>query len=154
MTTTQPVFAIQRVYRKNQSFEAPNTPEIFQKTWEPKLDMHIQSVHKKIEEGIYEVILQLTVTVKVGEELAFIAEVHEAGIFTMQHFSEADVDRLVGQVCPSVLYPYIRAEISHMVSQASFPSLYLAPINFESLYEQRVAEQAQAAQQQAASTEA
>ncbi|MGL4480197.1 MAG: protein-export chaperone SecB, partial [Aeromonas veronii] len=37
----QPEFHIQRVYTKDVSFEAPNTPHIFQKEWQPdvKLDM-------------------------------------------------------------------------------------------------------------------
>jgi preprotein translocase subunit SecB len=142
----QTVFSIQRIYVKNQSFEAPHALEIFQKPWEPELSIQIQSSHTKLADDNYEVILQLTVTVNSAQTVAFVAEVHQAGIFKMQNFSDVDVHRLVGQICPNILYPYVRTVISEMVSHASFPGLYLAPINFESLYEQQLLEQKKAAQ--------
>lgn len=137
-TTTE--FAIQRLYIKDQSFEAPGTPGVFQKTWNPELNLQIQSRHSKMSDDNYEVVLQITVTVQSEKETAFIAEVHQAGIFTMKNFSEQDIHRLIGQICPNILYPYLRAVVSQMVSDASFPSLYLAPINFEALYEQQLAQ--------------
>lgn len=140
-------FAIQRLYVKDQSFEAPGTPGIFQKTWNPELNLQIQSRHTKISDDTYEVVLQITVTVQSEKETAFVAEVHQAGIFAIKNFSEQDIHRLIGQICPNILYPYVRSVVSEMVSQASFPSLYLAPINFEALYEQQL-EQAKAANPQ------
>ncbi len=78
----QPEFHIQRVYIKDVSFEAPNTPHIFQKEWQPevKLDMDTKTV--VLAEDIYEVALTLTVTCTLGEETAFLCEVKQAGIFT------------------------------------------------------------------------
>ena len=145
-TETQTSFLIQRIYVKDQSFEAPHTPEIFQKTWEPELNLQIQSRHTKLPDDNYEVVLQLTATVHSAQTVAFVAEVHQAGIFTMQNFSDVDIRRLVGQICPNILYPYVRTVISEMISHASFPGLYLAPINFESLYEQQLLDQEKAAQ--------
>lgn len=135
-------FSIQRIYVKDQSFEAPNTPDIFQKPWNPDLKIQLQVRHIKMKDDAYEVTLQLTATVHSEETVAFLAEVHQAGIFTMRNFPDADIHRLVGQICPNILYPYARVVVSEMVTHASFPSLYLAPVNFESLYEQQLQQQA------------
>jgi len=135
-------FSIQRIYVKDQSFEAPNTPDIFQKPWNPDLKIQLQVRHIKMKDDAYEVTLQLTATVHSEETVAFLAEVHQAGIFTMRNFPDADINRLVGQICPNILYPYARVVVSEMVTHASFPSLYLAPVNFESLYEQQLQQQA------------
>lgn len=135
-------FAISRIYVKDQSFEAPNTPDIFQKPWNPDLKIQLQARHTKMIDDAYEVVLQLTATVHSEGTIAFLAEVHQAGIFVMRNFQESDIHRLVGQVCPNILYPYARVVISEMVTHASFPSLYLAPVNFESLYEQQLKQQA------------
>lgn len=135
----QPIFAIQRVYIKDQSYEAPETPAVFgQEAWLPELDFHIQSRHIAIGDDLFEVVLQLTVTARSKETVAFLAEVHQAGIFTLQNFPPEDAHRLIGQICPSILYPYARANISHMISQGSFPGLYLAPIDFQTLYEEQL----------------
>lgn len=147
MQGNTPEFIIQRVYVKDQSFEAPNTPGIFLKPWNPDLKIQLQVRHIRMENDAYEVVLQITATVHSEGEVAFLAEVHQAGIFIIKNFSPEDIKRLIGQICPNILYPYARVVISEAVTHASFPSLYLAPVNFESLYEQQL-------QQQGSETEA
>lgn len=129
-------FAIQRVYAKDQSFETPASPGIFELPWEPTLEVHIQSRHTQLSDDLFEVVLKLTVTAHSQQTLAFLAEVQQAGIFMIRNFSEEELQRLLGQVAPSTLYPFARSIISGMVAEGSFPGLYLAPINFEALYEQ------------------
>ncbi|HRE32736.1 MAG TPA: protein-export chaperone SecB, partial [Candidatus Berkiella sp.] len=79
-----PVFTIQRIYVKDVSFETPHAPEIFREEWKPEVNVDLQTKTNRLEESIYEVVLHLTVTVKMGERVAFLVEVHEAGIFTVK----------------------------------------------------------------------
>jgi preprotein translocase subunit SecB len=139
----QPVFVIQRIYTKDRSFEVPDAPEIFKKNWNPDLKLHIQTRNAAIDPDMYEVVLQVTITVESEGETAFLAEVHQAGIFTLQNFADEDLPRLLGQTCPHILYPYLRSVVATMVNDASFPPLHLAPINFEALYERQLAQKQQ-----------
>lgn len=136
-----PQFAIQRIYTKDISFEAPNAPEIFKKEWKPEVKLDLDTRSNKLEDGVYEVILSLTVTTKVGEETAFLCEVQQAGIFSAkddESVPEGQLAHLLGSFCPNILFPYARETISSLVNRATFPQLNLAPVNFDALFAQYV----------------
>lgn len=140
----QPHFAIQRIYIKDLSFEAPNTPAIFNEEWKPHIDINLGDEVVKLQESFYEVVLKLTVTVKSHEKTAFICEVQHAGIFTIHNVPEGDLDRLLGAFCPNTIFPFTREVVAEMINKGGFPPLYLAPINFEALYEHRRLQKANA----------
>ncbi|MFC3912579.1 protein-export chaperone SecB [Pseudaeromonas sharmana] len=146
----QPEFHIQRVYIKDVSFEAPNTPHIFQKEWQPevKLDMDTKTV--VLAEDIYEVALTLTVTCTLGEETAFLCEVKQAGIFTASNLEPQQLAHCLGSYCPNILFPYAREVVASLVTKGSFPQLNLAPVNFDALFASHMAK-LEAEQQQSAS---
>ncbi|STX29617.1 preprotein translocase SecB subunit [Legionella beliardensis] len=131
-------FMIQRVYIKDSSFEAPGTPAVFQQKWEPELTLDINTAHNTLEKDVYEVVLTLTATVKNQNAVAFLAEVKQAGIFTIQGAAGPQLDHLLGSFCPSILFPYAREAITSEVIRGSFPQLVLAPINFDALYAQQL----------------
>lgn len=133
-------FMIQRIYMKDLSFEAPNTPAIFQQQWEPELNLEINTSHTKLEENIFEVVLTVTATVTNKKTTAFLVEVKQAGIFTIQGAEETQLGHLINSFCPSILFPYAREAITSQVVHGSFPQLVLAPINFDALYMQQLAE--------------
>lgn len=139
--TNQPEFAIQKIYTKDLSFEAPNTPQIFQEEWKPELNLNLQTASKDLGESVFEVVLTATVTVKSDTKMAFIVEVQEAGIFTIKNFPKEQMGSVQGSVCPSILFPYAREVISDVVVRGGFPQLCLAPINFDALYAQQVEQQ-------------
>jgi len=142
----EPQFMIQRVYVKDLSFETPHSPDIFKEEWEPKLNLDLGNKTKKLEENVYEVELSVTATVNNKEKVAFIAEVKQAGIFTIEGAPEEQLDHLLNSFCPSILFPYAREMVSDMVMKGSFPQLVLAPVNFDALYlQQRQEQQKQAA---------
>jgi preprotein translocase subunit SecB len=135
-------FAIQRLYVKDLSLECPNSPEIFLENWEPDLDLNLDvEGTKELEQGVREVVLRVTVTVKVNSKTAFLVEVKQAGIFTIAGFDQEQLQHLVGSFCPNILYPYAREAVTDAVVKAGFPQLYLAPVNFDALYEQQMAGQ-------------
>ena len=137
-----PEFAIQRLYVKDLSLETPNTPQIFLEQWEPQLTMDLATnASLVLEDGMREVVLTVTVTVKIKEKVAFLIEVKQAGIFMLKGFDENQLNHMLGSFCPNVLYPYAREVVTDAVMRAGFPQLYLAPVNFEALYEQHKKQQ-------------
>jgi preprotein translocase subunit SecB len=133
-----PAFNIQRIYTKDISFETPNSPEIFQKEWKPEVKLDLDTRSKKLSDDVYEVVLSLTVTAKLGEETAFLAEVQQAGIFSISGLEENQMAHSVGSYCPNILFPYAREAIASLVSRGTFPQLNLAPVNFDALFAQYV----------------
>ncbi|KTD40912.1 protein-export chaperone SecB [Legionella parisiensis] len=133
-------FMIQRIYTKDLSFETPNTPAVFQQQWEPELNLEINTSNTQLEAGVYEVVLTVTTTVTNKKTTAFLVEVKQAGIFTIQGAPENQLDHLLNSFCPNILFPYAREAITSQVIRGSFPQLVLAPINFDALYMQQVAE--------------
>jgi len=133
-------FMVQRIYVKDLSFETTNTPAIFQQTWEPELMLDLNTQHTKLEDNVYEVVLSVTATVKNKDANAFLVEVKQAGIFTIQGALEQQLDHLLGSFCPNILFPYAREAITSEVIRGSFPQLVLAPINFDALYMQQLEE--------------
>ncbi len=135
-------FAIQKIYIKDLSFETPNSPHIFMEKWEPEVNLQLSNSTQVLNEGTHEVTLTLTVTAKVKEKTAYLVEVQQAGIFSIQGFPEDQIGQLIGSYCPNTLFPYAREAVSDLVTRGGFPQLLLAPINFEALYRQHL-EQAQ-----------
>lgn len=138
-----PAFAIRRIYVKDLSLETPNSPFIFETPWEPKVDVQLNVNSRKVADGLYEVVISVTVTTKVGEKVAFLIEVQQAGVFAIANFPDAQVHRMLGSYCPNILFPFARELVSDLVGRAGFPPLYLTPINFDALYEQQMVQQGQ-----------
>ena len=128
----------QKIYVKDASFEAPNSPELFTKKWEPKLGVEIDNSVSVLGDDIYEVILTVTATVTVEDKTAFLAEVHQAGIFLLKGFEPDELQRLQQVFCLRTLYPYAGATLSDMVTRGGFPQLLLAPMNFNALYAKKL----------------
>jgi len=143
-------FVIQKIYTKDISFETPNTPDIFREEWKPTLDLQLGNEYARIDEDNHEITLTVTVTAKVGEKVAFLAEVKQAGVFSLTGYSDQEMGPLVGSYCPNTLFPFAREVISDIVIKGGFPQLVLAPVNFDALYMNQIEQ----AKQQAAEAQA
>lgn len=148
-TTTkeqQARFVIQKIYTKDISFETPNTPEIFRDEWKPQLDLQLGNEYKRIDDDSHEITLTVTVTAKIEDKVAFLAEVKQAGIFSLTGYSDQEMGPLVGSYCPNTLFPFAREVISDIVLKGGFPQLVLAPVNFDALYMNQIEQVKQAAE--------
>ena len=141
-----PMMSLQKLYVKDASFEAPNAPQVFQEQGQPEINLNMNQKVNKLADDTYEVTLTATVTCKVNDKTAYLAEVAQAGIFNMQNFTEQTLHQTLGIYCPNVLFPYVRQEISNNVVAGGFQPLLLQPVNFEQMY----AQQMQKAQAEAA----
>jgi preprotein translocase subunit SecB len=136
-----PNFEIQRIYVKDLSYEAPNTPHTFTEDWKPEVQLNLETKSSRIQENIHEVILSVTATVNSQKKSAFLVEVHQAGIFLVSGFASEQLHQMLGSFCPNILFPYAREAISDLVVRGGFPQLILAPVNFDALYAQHLEEQ-------------
>lgn len=133
--TAQPQFALQRIYLKDASFEVPNAPRVFLQAWNPEISIDLATGMAQLEDGNhYEVTLSLTVTAKNDNQVAFLVEVQQAGIFQAIGFPDEELAPLLGAYCPNLLFPYAREAISDLVGKGSFPQLLLQPINFDAVF--------------------
>ena len=136
-----PQFAIHRVYLKDVSFETPNSPAVFSQEFKPEINLQLNTSVNRLEDDVFEVVLNLTVTSREGERTGFLVEVQQAGIFTLSGFDEAQKGSMLGAYCPNILFPFAREAISDLVVKGGFPQLLLAPINFDALYAQNQQQQ-------------
>src|SRR5579863_3489312 len=125
--------ALQGVYLKDCSFEAPEGPRA-NGQWTPQISLDLNTNVRLLSNDVREVVLTVTVSAKQGEQTLFLVEVKQAGAFIMQNLSPEELKRAVGSICPNVLFPYARAVVSQLVSQGGFPQLLLPPVNFDALY--------------------
>jgi preprotein translocase subunit SecB len=139
-----PVFGIEKVYVKDLSVEVPNAPQIFLEQEAPQIEVQLNTAGSPIDEGVFEVVLTVTVTAKIGDKTVFLVEVGEAGIFRIVNVPEEQMEPLMAVACPNILFPYAREVISDVVTRAGFQPIVLQPVNFESLYMARLDERQQA----------
>ena len=142
----QPTFNIEKIYIKDLSLEIPHAPEVFLSSEQPQVEVQLHNEGGLIGDGLYQVVLTVTLTAKAGDKTLFLVEAAQAGIFQIRNLPEADTEPLLSTACPNILFPYVREVVSDVISRAGFPPVYLAPVNFEAMYLQRLQEaQTQAA---------
>jgi len=133
----QPAFGIEKIYLKDLSLEIPNAPQVFTQRETPQLTVELSNATSQLDEGVFETVITVTVTSKIGEKTAFLVEVAQAGIFQIRNIPQENLDMILGVTCPNILFPYARETVSDIVTRAGFPPVLLNPINFEALYAQQ-----------------
>lgn len=134
-------FALQKIYLKDTSFEAPNSPAVFQENWQPQVNLNLATAARDAGEDLKEVVLTVTVEAKDKDRTAFLIEVQQAGLFVTKGFSQQELGPLLGAYCPNILFPYARETVSDLVTRGGFPQLLLQPVNFDELYTRHVQQQ-------------
>ena len=137
----QPSFNLQRTYVKDLSVEMPNAPQIFLEQEAPKVGVDLNISAERIADTIFEATVTATVTTRINDKVRYIVEGTQAGIFELANIPQEQIDPLLGIVCPTMLYPYLRATIADAINRTSLPALHLTEVNFQQMYEQRLAEQ-------------
>ena len=137
----QPGFAfnLEKIYIKDSSFEVPDAPQVFLDATSPEVGVQLGINHRQIDagQGLYEVVLTVTVTAKHADKTVFLAEAHQAGLFRITGMPEPELPKILEIACPNVLLPFVRQAVNDLVESGGFPQLLLNPINFEALYQQK-----------------
>lgn len=143
----QQVFEIQKIYVKDVSFESPQAPKIFTEELNLSTNVELNTASRNLADNVYEVELNITVTLKqeASEDVAYLIEVKQAGVFAAGGFEQEQLAHMLGSYCPNILYPYAREVISDLAVKGGFPQMLLAPVNFDALYAQHLQQNADAA---------
>lgn len=140
-----PVFQIQRVYLKEASLEQPNSPAILLEQEQPTVDIQVSVQPNQVSDGIYEICVTATVHTKIKDKTVFLVEAKQAGIFEARNLPAEQMGPILGMACPQIVYPYLRGNVADLIQRAGFPPVHLAELNFQAMYEQQMAQEAQAA---------
>lgn len=146
--TKAPSFALQRTYLKDLSLEMPNAPHILLEQEGPSVEVSLNVGGQRLAETIFETTVTATVTTRINDKVLYLVEATQAGIFEAANIPDEQLDPLLGIVCPTMLYPYLRANVADAITRTSLPALHLAEVNFQAMYEQRIAELAQQQQKE------
>jgi preprotein translocase subunit SecB len=140
----QQQIALQKIYVKDISFETPNSPEIFfqQTQSQPVVDIQVGIEVAQPNDQFYEVTLAVTVTVNLNDKTAFLAEIKQAGLFTLTGFDNQQIHYILNSYCPNTLFPFAREAVSDLVTRGGFPQLLIEPINFDAMYQMQLQQQA------------
>lgn len=134
----QPMFGIEKLYLKDLSLELPNAPHVFFEREAPQIEVNIHNQAGGLQqEGLYEVVLTVTVTAKIQDKTVFLVEVAQAGIFQIRNVPQPDLEAVLGTICPNTLLPYAREAVASTVQRAGFPPVTLQHMNFDLIYQQR-----------------
>ena len=133
------LFSLEKLYIKDSSFEAPNTPQSFLVSQPPAVSVQIGIGHGAVDaaQGLYEVVLSVTVDAKNGDKNVFLAEVHQAGLFRITGLANEELPKALEIAGPNVLLPFVRQTVNALIESGGFPQLLINPINFEMLYLQK-----------------
>ncbi|MCB1958136.1 MAG: protein-export chaperone SecB, partial [Rhodocyclaceae bacterium] len=124
----QPVFTIEKLYVKDLSVEVPNAPAIYLERENPQINVQLRTDGKQVGEGVFEVVLTVTVSAKIGEDkTVFLVEASQGGIFQIRNVPEGDLEPIMMIGCANILFPYARETVSDAVTRAGFQPVLLTP---------------------------
>jgi preprotein translocase subunit SecB len=129
-------------YIKDFSFENPNAPRSLTPTQQPpQINIQINVGANAVGQDNYEVSLKLEGKAESEGTLLFNFELEFAGVFRLQNVPQESIHPLVMIECPRLLFPFAREIVATTVRNGGFPPLLLDPVDFVSLYQQKMREQ-------------
>ena len=139
-TKNEGIIQINAQYIKDLSFEGPNLPLILSEIkGAPNISVDIDVKANKGAEKIY--MVDLTVKAKAvkpdDQKVVFICELTYGGVVTLDVPPE-HVEPILLVEIPHLLFPYARAIIANTTREAGLPPLQINPVDFASLYRQRL----------------
>lgn len=145
--STAPSFGLQRAYLKDLSLEVPNAPHIFLEQTAPNVEVNVGIGAQRLTDTMFESTVTVTVTTKIEDKVVYLVEATQGGVFEIANMPNEQIDPLLGIVCPTMLYPYLRANVADAITRTTLPPLHLTEVNFQALYQQRQEQASQQAQQ-------
>jgi preprotein translocase subunit SecB len=140
----QPSLNVLAQYVKDLSFENPNAPRSLTQNpgqQPPKINIQINVNAKPLADADYEVELKIEGRAELPASFLFGFDLLYAGIFRIQNVPQDSVHALIMIECPRLLFPFARAIIADAVRNGGFPPLMIDPVDFVSLYRQRMEQQ-------------
>jgi preprotein translocase subunit SecB len=137
----QPQLNVVAQYIKDFSFENPNAPQSLAPAGQPpQIAIQINVNAKPLAENDIEVTLKLDGKAERDGSLMFSFELEFAGVFRVVNVPQESLNAIVLIECPRLLFPFAREIIATTVRNGGFPPLLLDPVDFVSLYRQKMGE--------------
>lgn len=140
-TTLPPSLNVLAQFIRDFSFENPNAPNSLMPAEEqPAINIQINVNAKPVSDTDYDVSLKIEGEARTKEILLFKFELDYGGIFKIQNVPQEHLHPIVLIECPRLLFPFARQIVAEATRQGGFPPLYLDPVDFAALYQQRLGE--------------
>jgi preprotein translocase subunit SecB len=149
MTTTnggqaeemQPQLNVVAQYIKDFSFENPNAPQSLMPGQQPpQIGIQINVTANPVSDTDIEVVLKLEGKAETSGTLLFGFDLEFGGVFRIRGVPQESLNAVVMIECPRLLFPFAREIIANAVRNGGFPPLLLDPVDFVSLYRQRMSQ--------------
>jgi preprotein translocase subunit SecB len=128
-------------YIKDFSFENPNAPRSLQPQQQPPaINIQINVNAKPLSDTDFEVELKLEGKADAQGNTLFGFDLLFAGVFRLQNVAQENVHPLIMIECPRLLFPFAREIIATAVRNGGFPPLLIDPVDFVSLFRQKMGE--------------
>jgi preprotein translocase subunit SecB len=128
-------------YIKDFSFENPNAPRSLTPPQQPPaINIQINVNVKGLSETDYEVELKIEGKADSAGSVLFGFDLTYAGAFRIQNVAQESMHPLVMIECPRLLFPFAREIVATAVRNGGFPPLLIDPIDFVTLYRQKMSE--------------
>ena len=141
---TGPIAGIISQYVKDLSVENPNAPDSYQWQDAPQVDIQFNIAARPVNEEVQEVELKITLNAKCEAGTAYIVELAYCGLAAMRNLPPEQAHAFIFAEVPRILFPFARRVVADAVRDAGFPPIMLEPIDFNGLYMQQLAAQAEA----------
>ncbi len=134
-----PRLSIVTQYIKDLSFENPGAPRGQQQPQgRPQIQVRVEVRTQGAQDQHHEVLLDLNVEAKSGEDTVFLLELSYGGLFSLANIPNESLQPLLLIECPRLLFPFARRVVADVTRDGGFPPLMIDPIDFVSLYRRRV----------------
>jgi preprotein translocase subunit SecB len=128
-------------YTKDFSFENPNAPRsLGPQENSPNIAIQVNVDAKQLSPSDFEVSLALDATAGEGADLLFKLELNYAGVFRLLNIPNEQIHPIVMIECPRLLFPFVRQIVGDATRNGGYPPLYIDPIDFLALYQQKAAQ--------------
>ena len=132
-------FFVKRIFTKDLSLESPEAPAIFDNIKEtPKIAFNLNTTIVSIDDTTYDITLDINVKAETANNVIYLVELKQSGLFVIDGAEDELKDVFLNIRCPEVIFPYARETISSLVQKAGFPPIFIAPIDFNALYQQEL----------------
>ncbi len=134
---TTPTAGLISQYIKDLSVENPNSPDSYNWTQQPEIDVQVNIGSRPMSEEVHEVELKLVVAARTDEGVAFAVELAYCGLFGIRNLPEDAAHQFLFAEGPRIIFPFARRILADAVRDAGYPPLMLDPIDFHALYIQQ-----------------
>jgi preprotein translocase subunit SecB len=134
--TGAPVLRAYQIPRAHADLRAPRSLAPSQ----PTIGVQINVGVAQVAETDFEVSLKLEGKAEVSGSVVFAFDLTFAGLFRVQNVPQEHLHPLLMIECPRLLFPFAREIVGTTVRNGGFAPLLLDPVDFVSLYQQRMAQ--------------